>query len=1183
LRCGPTPVPGFGAATGNADIDVIGALVYKMALTESQITAINEWLITSVGGSPPPAVNRFTATPGAVATGGSSTLIWEVGHADTTTITPAVGAVASTGTTTVSPATTTTYTLTAVGPGGETTAQLTVGVDVPVGDPLITELLATNNNTLEDADGDASDWLEVHNPNAFPLNIGGYYLTDDPVALTRWQIPSGITLPGGGYLVVFASGKNRAEAGAELHTSFSLNSGGEYLALVAPDGTTVVSEFAPAFPRQIPDTSYGIDETSNTRFLATPTPGEPNGPGFAGKVADTKFSVDRGFYTTPQSVAITTATPGAEIRYTTDGSEPAATSGTVYTAPVQVTTTTVLRAAAFKTDMIPTDVDTHSYLFLDHVIRQPRNPPGFPTRWGSRSVDYAMDQRVVDDPVYSTEIIAGLKSIRTLSIVVPQDEFFNRPRGIYANPGGEGRAWEREASFEFLHPDDPSEDVQTNTGIRIHGNGSRSAGGQPKHSFRVEFRGEYGAKRLRYRLFPDIPVDRFDSIILRGQNAHGWTRSSQISNSVGTSEREQSQYIRDSFARDIMKNMGQTSGESTYVHLYINGLYWGLYNPVEYPRTYYGVSHFGGVEDDYDVINRRTTTTKILDGTFEAWNAMQSLANSGLETREKYQEMQSHIDIDNLIDYMLMHQYMGSRDGPEVFNSNNMRSLRRTRGPTTTTWIAMPWDMEASMFEINVTRNVNVGSASQQANSLARVYSELRANPEFRLRYADHVQLHCFNGGALTPARTAATWEKRAAEIYTAILGESARWGDYRRSSRAFTRDAEWQQERDRLLTTYFPTRTEFLVNLLIRHRLFPQTDAPVFSQHGGSIAAGSSITITSDAGTAYLTLDGTDPREPWTSNRVGTAYDTPIVLGRSTTLKARTLDNGEWSALTEATFLVGTPASPENLAVSEIMYNPLGTSEALEFVELANTSDASVDLSGVTFGDGIDFSFPIGTTLAAGDHILIVADQTAFAAEHGPGLPVAGEFDNATSLDNDGETLTVLAADGSPIESSRFNDALPWPTSPDGLGPSLTRIRTTPSNDPTEPTSWRPSGFAGGSPGTTDTANFNGDPDADDNQNGLSNFVEHAVGSTLTAGTTETGGTLYPTLTFTQNLLADDASVTLETSTDFLTWIPGGTPTSTVHNGDATATVTWRSARPLDPIGRQTYLRLRIQQVAAP
>ena len=104
----------------------------------------------------------------------------------------------------------------------------------------------------------------------------------------------------------------------------------------------------------------------------------------------------------------------------------------------------------------------------------------------------------------------------------------------------------------------------------------------------MEFRRHYGPAQLNYPLFPDTPADRFDSFILRDQNAHGWTRSAQISNKAGT-EREQSQYIRDSFARDLMKAMGHTSGEATYVHLFINGLYWGLYNPVEFPRTYSGV------------------------------------------------------------------------------------------------------------------------------------------------------------------------------------------------------------------------------------------------------------------------------------------------------------------------------------------------------------------------------------------------------------------------------------------------------------------------------------------------------------------------------------------------------------------------------------------------------------------
>ncbi len=1134
LRAGSTAVPGFGG-TSTAEIDVIEVIVYKSALTDAQIADINEWLVANISGVPAPKINSFTATPSLIASGESSTLDWNVERADSVSISPTIGDVAFIGNSSISPTTTTTYLLTATGAGGITTGEVTIGVDVPLGTPIITEIVAINNNGLEDEDGDRSDWIEIHNPNAFDLDLGGYYLTDASLAQTSWQLPAGTILAGGEHFIIFASGKDRATTDAELHTNFNLNSSGENLRLYAPNGTTLVSQLN--FPQQISDISYGIDDTDTVRFI-TPTPAAPNGTGFNGKVEDTKFSINRGFYDEPQNVAITSITPGAEIRFTTDGSEPTETSGTVYSAPISITTTTTLRAAAFKSGLLATNVDTHTYLYLDDVIRQPANPSGAPSSWGNRSADYAMDPDVVDDPAYRDEIIDGLKSIRTLSIVVPNDEFFNNPRGIYANPGGQGRAWEREVSFEFLHSDNATNDHQTNCGIRIHGNGSRSASGQPKHGFRVEFRGEYGSKSLNYKLFPDTNVDEFDSIILRGQNAHGWTRSSQISNNVGTSEREQSQYIRDSFARDIMKDMGQTSGEATYVHLFINGLYWGLYNPVEYPRAAYGESHFGGSDEEYDSINRRTVTTKILDGTFDAWNEMQALANSGLTTREKYEEMESHMNIDNLIDYMLMHQYMGSRDGPDVFNSNNMRAIRKSRGDNLTTWIGMPWDMEASMFEIDVTRNVNVNDPS----TLVRVYTRLRENPEFRLRYADRVRRHFFNGGTLTPTRVAAIWETRADEIFTAIIGESARWGDFRRPAHPFTRDDEWQQERNRLLDSYFPTRTEFVVDLLRSNDLYPDTAAPDFSQ------AGSQVTITAPAGSIYYTIDGSDPREMWSGNVVGTEYTTPLTFTQSTTVKARVLNGGEWSALTEETFLVGTLASSSNIAISEMMYHPVD--EGSEFLELANISSGPVDLSGVHFESGIDFTIPTGTIIPSGGFFLIT------------------DFENNTALDNSGELITLLAADGSIIESFRYDDNAPWPESPDGLGSSLTRIL--PPGAPDDPASWRASVGPGGSAGSTDAVPFTGAPDADVDLDGISALLEHAYGTSDTVPDLEASlftlnldGALN--LSLQQNLAADDIEWSFEYSSDLENWLPAGVDLvfqSTTDNGDGTATLQFSSAQ---------------------
>ncbi|MGI9243438.1 MAG: lamin tail domain-containing protein, partial [Verrucomicrobiales bacterium] len=259
LRAGATPVPGFGASVGTAEIDVIEIIVYTSALPDQQIADINEWLVANLGGAAPPNVTAFTASPSLIASGGSSMLTWQVERADSVTITPSVGTVDVDGSVNVSPSTTTTYTLTASGEGGVTESMITVGVDVPVEEPSINEILAINNNSLDDEDGDSSDWIELHNPNPFSFDLGGYFLSDAPLNPTKWQLPAGTNLGAGGHLVVFASGKDRAAAGSELHTNFRLDSSGEGLSLIAPDGSTVISQIG--FPSQIPDISYGVDDT----------------------------------------------------------------------------------------------------------------------------------------------------------------------------------------------------------------------------------------------------------------------------------------------------------------------------------------------------------------------------------------------------------------------------------------------------------------------------------------------------------------------------------------------------------------------------------------------------------------------------------------------------------------------------------------------------------------------------------------------------------------------------------------------------------------------------------------------------------------------------------------------------------------------------------------------------------
>ncbi len=150
-----------------------------------------------------------------------------------------------------------------------------------LGAPIISELLASNAAGLADEDGAFSDWIEIHNPDATPVSLAGCHLTDDALELRKWPFPA-VTLPPGGYIVVFASGKNRSDPTRPLHANFQLAAAGEYLALVAPDGVTVLSSIAPAYPPQFENESFGMDPGSSSatwQFYAKPTPGTANGTG----------------------------------------------------------------------------------------------------------------------------------------------------------------------------------------------------------------------------------------------------------------------------------------------------------------------------------------------------------------------------------------------------------------------------------------------------------------------------------------------------------------------------------------------------------------------------------------------------------------------------------------------------------------------------------------------------------------------------------------------------------------------------------------------------------------------------------------------------------------------------------------------------------------------------------------
>ena len=146
-----------------------------------------------------------------------------------------------------------------------------MGVATPAADVIISEFMAANTSTLTNSYGETSDWIELHNISPSPMNLLDWTLTDSAKNLGMWHFPA-TNIGSGKFIVVYASGRDKRVAGAPLHTNFKLNSSGNYLALVRPDGT-IASEFAPQFPGQFTDVSYGFPFIAGgTTLVATNDP-----------------------------------------------------------------------------------------------------------------------------------------------------------------------------------------------------------------------------------------------------------------------------------------------------------------------------------------------------------------------------------------------------------------------------------------------------------------------------------------------------------------------------------------------------------------------------------------------------------------------------------------------------------------------------------------------------------------------------------------------------------------------------------------------------------------------------------------------------------------------------------------------------------------------------------------------
>jgi hypothetical protein len=924
-----------------------------------------------------------------------------------------------------------------------------------VTDLKITEFMASNSITLKDDDGDYSDWIEVFNAGTSNVNVEGLRLTDDAANTAKWTFPSTV-IDAGKYLVVFASSKNRNDPTKSLHTNFALSAGGEYLGLYHSDGT-IISEFKPQYPAQSQDKSYGINSDGALRYFSSPTPGSANGIGDNPAMPVTS-NFNRGFYTSPITVVLATAQTGGQIRYTLNGSDPTATSS-LYNEPIQVSTTTVLRAVTFASGFQPSTTQTFSFIFLNDVIKQPATIVGFPNNHlsdtGAAStpvpMDMAMDPAIVAS--YSSEIVNSMTSIPTISLVASTDDIFGES-GFYFSKDDDV---ERKVSVEVLYADGSNEQIDGGAEAHSHD--------RLKRSLRLNFRSEYGTKEWKTNIIRNGPLGsdaittKHRTLVLRGGNNRCWARSWNP---------DATAYTEDEFYRKTVAAVTGPSSQGTFVHLYLNGVYWGVYNLIERPDNDFAAQYFKGDKDSWFYTNHGGAGSK----TSVRWDYLKgTLASKDMSIPVNYEEMKQYLDVEHFADYILVAFWAGLTDWP----SNNwyvvLRDEGGPEGPAPAKFMA--WDGEWILDRrkepgqgatVPPSFKVNEGSAAP----ILKLWHSLLKSPEFRKLFADRVALHTGPGGALTDSVAIARWDALNTFVQSAIVGESARWGDSLKAlggsyAVTRTRNGDWQKEVT-VIRNLLNGNRQKLINELVSAGLFTNLQHPTFYPIGGPIPAGTLVRIVNPnkSGTIKYTTDGSDPRTSSSSTYAGS-----FAITNSVVIKATVFGGGLYSAVTSAAFPV--------IVLTELHYNPADLSadekaagftnkEDFEFIELRNIGPDAIKLDGFVFTAGITLlGNATPSTINPGEYFVFVSNINAFQKRYGNAPNIAGVF-TGSALSNGGEQIAAEHPLGVKLFDFVYDDISPWPLQADGQGPSLEVIN--PFGDLNDPLNWRASQTIGGTPG---------------------------------------------------------------------------------------------------------------------
>ena len=486
----------------------------------------------------------------------------------------------------------------------------------------ITEVMASNDDVIASSGSEFTDWVELYNSSSEVVDLSGYGLSDNIGRARKWQFPDGTLIMPGEYKIVWCDGNAEANTAAEPHTSWGLAKAGGYSVVFAdPTGKILDKLVLPQVPTNV---SYGRTMGREGFFYYdTPTPMQMNGDGFLGYAEAPALTVQGGMH--KQGVKIGFTLPqDATVYYTTDGSEPTAANGTVYTGQeIELNFTTVIRAKAF-----------------------PVNP-----------------MYHASETVSSTYLINAYHDVPVVSVIVDPDLLWNHDYGLLADGDiikeAAGKLPFKNSTYRKVKdasiPYEGYMEYYALDGTQMFSQGiAISTAGDfsldlPQKSFKVRAKSLYGEKTFAAALFPDRPYTEYKSLVLRNCGNDGvWSR------------------VRDGFQSRLMDAYGSIVIHQAWqpVAVYLNGVYWGHMDLRERVDRYFVAQHEGLPLEEADNMDILVGSGSVEYGSNKEFKAMikKLKASDPANSPADRAYLDENVDVENLLEYMAFEMFFGNSD-----------------------------------------------------------------------------------------------------------------------------------------------------------------------------------------------------------------------------------------------------------------------------------------------------------------------------------------------------------------------------------------------------------------------------------------------------------------------------------------------------------------------------------------